>query len=140
VIERLTDVLDSLLMLMDEETRHLQESPFGAALPELAATKVRLVGQLEQMTAAYGRSTVDWNRSLDEEQRARLEELLARLEPISAANAAALERQIDLSVEMIGAITTEAKRLAGRATSTYGAQGNLSRFDPTMPIAINSSY
>ena len=140
MIERLTDVLESLLMLMEEETRHLQESPFGAGLPELAATKVRLVGQLEQMTAAYGRSTVDWNRSLDEAQRARLEALLARLEPISAANAAALERQIDLSVEMIGAITSEAKRLAGRATSTYGEQGNLSRFDPTMPIAVNSSY
>jgi flagellar biosynthesis/type III secretory pathway chaperone len=140
MIERLADVLHSLLTLMDEETEHLQQNPFGAGLPELAATKVRLVGQLEQITAVYGRSTVDWNRSLDEEQRLRLEALLARLETTSAANAAALERQIDLSMEMIGAITTEAKRIAGRATSTYGAQGNLSRFDPTMPIAVNSSY
>jgi flagellar biosynthesis/type III secretory pathway chaperone len=140
MIERLADVLHSLLTLMDEEIEHLQQNPFGAGLPELAATKVRLVGQLEQITAVYGRSTVDWNRSLDEEQRLRLEALLARLETTSAANAAALERQIDLSMEMIGAITTEAKRIAGRATSTYGAQGNLSRFDPTMPIAVNSSY
>ena len=140
MIDRLTDVLESLLLLMDEETRHLRDSPFGSALPELAATKVRLVGQLDQMTAAYGRSTAGGDRALDDAQRTRLADLLARLEATSAANAAALERQIDLSVEMIGAITTEAKRLAGRATATYGAQGHLSRFDPTMPIAINSSY
>ena len=140
MITRLIDILESLVMLMSEETQLLEGHPFGRSLPEIAATKVRLVGQLEQMTAAYQRNPDEWQPMLAGEARDRLIALLAELETISGANAAALERQIDLSVEMIGAITAEAKRLAGRATSTYGAQGHLSRFDPTMPIAINSSY
>ncbi|EZP48706.1 MULTISPECIES: flagellar biosynthesis protein FlgN [Sphingomonas] len=140
MIARLIDILESLVMLMSEETQLLEGQPFGRSLPEIAATKVRLVGQLEQMTAAYQRNPDEWQPMLSGEPRDRLIALLAELEAISGANAAALERQIDLSVEMIGAITAEAKRLAGRATSTYGAQGHLSRFDPTMPIAINSSY
>ena len=101
MIDRLTDVLESLLLLMDEETRHLRDSPFGSALPELAATKVRLVGQLDQMTAAYGRSAAGWDRALDDAQRTRLADLLARLEATSAANAAALERQIDAAWDLV---------------------------------------
>ena len=81
-----------------------------------------------------------WADAIEEAVHARLLEALLALGEASAANAAVLERQIDLSVEMIGAISTEAKRIAGRSTTTYGARGDISSFDAPVPIAVNSEY
>lgn len=140
MIDRLMDVVTSLVLVMQEETDRLRQYQSGQDLADLAAAKVRLVGMLERISAHIDRERLDWNEALNPEGHAQLRELLLTLNEVSATNAAVLERQIDLSVEMIGAIAAEAKRLAGRATATYGAEGSLSRFDPTMPIAINSHY
>lgn len=140
MIAKLIDVISSLALIMQEETARLGERTSGKDLATLANAKLKLVSTLEKLAARAEREQIDWNTALDEEMRAKMVEALFALGEASAANAAILERHIDLSVEMISAIATEAKRLAGRATATYGAAGNLSLFDPAMPIAINSRY
>jgi flagellar biosynthesis/type III secretory pathway chaperone len=140
VIGNLIDVISSLALIMREETQRLSERTAGKDLAELAAAKLRLVGILETIVARIEREQPDWAEAMDAPTRERLFEMLFVLGEASAANAAILERQIDLSVEMIGAIAHEAKRLAGRSTTTYGAAGDISSFDPSMPIAVNSEY
>lgn len=140
MFERLSDVLTSLLLLMEEETQYIRSFTFDPTLPELAATKIRLIGQLEHIAATIARDERDWSAALSDEDRVHLTDILRTFETTAADNRAALKRQIDLSVELIGAIATEAKRQAGRASSTYGAAGTLSVYDPTMPIAVNSRY
>ena len=140
MIDNLIDVISSLTLIMQEETARLTVHDRGRDLAELAAAKLRLVGVLETELARIARMPADWVAVPDEETRDQLCTVLRGLGEASTANAAVLERQIDLSVEMLGAIAHEAKRLAGRSTLTYGAQGNLSLFDPAMPISINSEY
>ncbi len=140
MIGNLIDVISSLTLIMREETARLGEHTGGRDLAELATAKLRLVGMLETALARMEREQADWADLMEDMVRERLFETLLALGEASAANAAILERQIDLSVEVIGAIASEAKRLAGRATTTYGAAGNLSSFDPAIPIAVNSEY
>ncbi len=140
MIDNLIDVISSLALIMQEETARLAARDRGRDLAELAAAKLRLVGVLETELARIHREETDWADTLDERSRERLFATLRALGEASTANAAVLERQIDLSVEMLGAIASEAKRIAGRSTITYGAQGNLALFDPAMPISVNSEY
>ncbi|WP_325230409.1 hypothetical protein [Sphingobium sp.] len=51
-----------------------------------------------------------------------------------------LERQIDLSMEMMTAIAAEARRLAGNRARTYGARGDLAKMELTTPISFNGEY
>jgi flagellar biosynthesis/type III secretory pathway chaperone len=140
MIGNVIDVISSLTLIMQEETSRLTDNKGGRDLAELATAKLRLVGMLETALARMEREQSDWADLMEEPVRDRLFEVLFALSEASAANAAVLERQIDLSVELIGAIAHEAKRLAGRSTITYGAGGTLSQFDPATPIAVNSAY
>jgi flagellar biosynthesis/type III secretory pathway chaperone len=140
MIENLIDVISSLTLIMQEETARLTARDHGRDLAELAAAKLRLVGVLESDLARLERAQPDWADTLEDPVRERLFATLYALCEASGANAAVLERQIDLSVELIGAIAVEAKRLAGRTTTTYGARGDIALFDPAMPISINSEY
>jgi len=140
MIGNLIDVISSLTLIMQEETTRLTSNAGGRDLAELASAKVRLVGMLETALAKLEREDARWADDMEELVRKRLVECLFALGEASAANSAVLERQIDLSVEMIGAIVSEAKRLAGRSTTIYGARGDLSLYDPAIPISINSQY
>ncbi len=140
MIDNLIDVISSLTLIMQEETVRLTARDRGRDLAELAAAKLRLVGVLETQLARIEREQTDWADTIEEAVRERLFAALLALGEASNANASVLERQIDLSVEMIGAIAGEAKRLAGRSTVTYGMRGDLALFDPAMPISINSEY
>jgi len=140
MIDNLVDVIASLTLIMREETDQLNAYCKTSTLGELAAAKLRLVGVLESELARIEREEADWLDTLDDSVRDQLFATLFALGGASAANAAALERQIDLSVELIAAIATEAKRLAGRSTTTYGAAGNIAQFDPASPISVNSEY
>ena len=136
MIGNLIDVISSLTLIMQEETTRLTSGLGGRDLAELVSAKIRLVGMLEIALAKLEREETGWAEDVEDLVRERLVESLFALGEASAANAAVLERQIDLSVEMIGAIASEAKRLAGRSTTTYGARGHLSLFDPAIPISI----
>jgi len=140
MIDNLIDVIASLTLIMREETDQLTSRSKNSSLAELAAAKLRLVGVLETELARVEREEAAWIDTLDEVRREKLFATLFALGEASAANAAVLERQIDLSVELIGAIATEAKRLAGRSTTTYGARGDIAQFDPAAPISVNSRY
>jgi flagellar biosynthesis/type III secretory pathway chaperone len=140
VIGNLIDVISSLTLIMQEETERLTNRKGGRDLAELATVKVRLVGMLETALARLEREQEHWADTIEEAVHERLLETLLALGEASAANAAVLERQIDLSVEMIGAISTEARRIAGRSTTTYGARGDISSFEAAVPIAVNSEY
>lgn len=140
MIGNLIDVISSLTLIMREETERLTNRTGGRDLAELATVKMRLVGMLETAMARMEREQAQWADTIEEAVHERLLEALLALGEASAANAAVLERQIDLSVELIGAISTEAKRIAGRSTTTYGAQGDLSSFEAAIPIAVNSKY
>ncbi|AGH49038.1 MULTISPECIES: hypothetical protein [Sphingomonadales] len=133
------DVMASLTLIMNEETDRLRSREGGRDLAELASAKIRLVGVLESELARLDREKPGWARALDQDGRDQLAAALIALGEASTANAAILERQIDLSIEMMGAVTAEAKRLAGRRASTYGAAGNLAP-DFTAPISVNSEF
>lgn len=134
------DVMASLTLIMNEETERLRGHERSRELAELAAAKVRLVGVLEAELARVNRELPGWPEALDDELRDKLAQTLIALGDASTANAAILERQIDLSAEMMGAVAAEAKRLAGARTSTYGARGDLSHNDMATPISVNSEY
>ncbi|WP_380874094.1 hypothetical protein ACFB49_45720 [Sphingomonas sp. DBB INV C78] len=134
------DVMASLTLIMNEETERLGMRERGRDLAELAAAKVRLVGVLETELARLERERPDWAKAMDEEGREQLTATLLALGDASAANAAILERQIDLSIEMMGAVASEARRLANRRAATYSAAGGLTNADLAAPISVNSEY
>ena len=134
------DVMASLTLIMNEETDRLRARERGIDLAELAAAKVRLVGMLETELARLEREQPGWADAMEEDERERLSEALVALGEASTANAAILERQIGLSIEMMGAVANEARRLAGKRAYTYGASGDLSQTSLATPISVNSEY
>ena len=134
----LIDTIESLVALMREETERLLSPGRLGDLQEIAAAKARLVGSLDARTAQLNREQPDWLDRLEPEMREELNAALAELRDISAENAKALERQIQLSVEMIEAITTEARRLSGTSSETYCPRGGVSRIQSATPISINT--
>jgi flagellar biosynthesis/type III secretory pathway chaperone len=134
------DIIASLTLIMEEETARLQNQQRDSDLAELVSVKLRLAGLLEQETVRLNRESSDWIDRLDEERRARLLDALVGLNRASSANATLLERQLELSSEMMEAFAREARRLAGKRASTYGAAGGLSPVDLATPISINSHY
>lgn len=138
MVSEFIDTIRSLATLMREETqRLLSPGPIGD-LGEIASAKARLVGWIEARTVHLEREQPDWHERLEAEDRDALTEVLTELRDVSAENAKALERQIHISVEMLDAITTEAKRLSGTRSETYCARGGVSRVDLATPISVNA--
>lgn len=132
------DTIRSLVSLMREETEQLlSPGPIGD-LGEIAAAKARLVGWIEARTVHLEREQPDWHERLEKDDREALTAILAELRDVSAVNANAIERQILLSVDMLDAITSEARRLSGTRTETYSALGGVSRIELATPISINA--
>lgn len=140
MLDEMVDIMSSLTIIMNEETERLQGHERSPALGELAAAKVRLVGKLEEVLARQNRQNPGWTEALDGETREWLTGCLADLRDASTANAGILERQIELSTEMMAAIANEARRLAGNHAYTYGARGDLAAMDLATPISFNTEY
>ncbi len=137
--EPLLDAMLSLTALMEEESEKLALNPYLPELPEIAAAKLRLAGQIEAAFARLKREAPeDWAAELDPEARERLAEASRCLRDASRVNAQILARQIELSVDMMAAIAAEAQRVTGSRSSTYGACGGLSGMDAPAPISINA--
>jgi hypothetical protein len=134
------DIISSLTLIMTEETARLQASHRDGELGELVTAKLRLTSLLEQEMARLNRRQPDWADMLDEERRNELSDSLIALSKAAVTNAALLQRQLELSSEMMDAFAREARRLAGRRASTYSAGGDLSPIDLATPISINSHY
>lgn len=134
----LIDLMRSLTTIMQEETAKLRSPGPHADLSELAGAKIRLVAALEARTAELARTQPDWVEKLDPDLRDDLAAALVDLRDVSAINAEVLERQIDLSSEMMAAVAAEARRVAGTHSTTYGAAGGVFRTDMAAPISVNA--
>jgi flagellar biosynthesis/type III secretory pathway chaperone len=137
--EQLIDAMVSLTQIMEEESDRLGRGPYFPELPEIAQAKLRLTGRIEAEVARMKREAPDdWAERLDPEAREQLAEASRGLRDASSINADILKRQIELSVEMMGAIAAEAQRLTGTRSMTYGACGGLGGMDAPAPISINA--
>lgn len=139
MIDDLIDIIDSLALIMAEETDALSGSGRHPQQRELVDAKLRLVAALEVRVSQIARGDIDWLENLDVTTRALLLQRLARLRDAAEPNARLLARQIDLSTEMMGVVANEAIRIAGKRGVTYGAGGGLARTYVSTPISINTS-
>jgi flagellar biosynthesis/type III secretory pathway chaperone len=140
VPNELIEIMTSLSLVMREETERLEGRERALDLAELAAAKTRLVASLEEVLARRNRLDPEWTEQMDDETREALAAALGELRAASMVNSALLERQIELSMEMMGAIANEAKRLSGNRTYTYSPKGDIARLDLTTPISFNTEY
>lgn len=134
------DVMTSLAAIMEEETNRLRGRERALNLSELATAKMRLVAKLEEQLARRNRQQPEWTDAIADETRQRLADCLGDLRRVSAANADILERQIELSMEIMAAIATEARRLAGNRAYTYGERGDLTKMELATPISFDTEY
>lgn len=139
MIDDLIDIIDSLALIMAEETDALSGSGRHPQQRELVDAKLRLVAALEVRVSQIARGDIDWLENLDVTTRTLLVQTLARLRDAAEPNARSLARQIDLSTEMMGVVANEAIRIAGKRGVTYGAGGGLARTYVSTPISINTS-
>lgn len=135
---QLIDAMVSLTALMEEESDKIARKAYVPELGEIAAAKLRLTGRIEADFARLKRENPDWAEKLDAEERTLLSDASRNLRDASAVNQQILSRQIELSVEMMGAIAAEAQRLTGTRSTTYGACGGLGGMDAPAPISINA--
>lgn len=138
--EELGAIISSLTMVMQEETERLKRRESPIDLQPLAAAKGRLISNLDEALTRRERANPDWYAQLDEEPKAILVTLLSELVSVSQVNAKVLERQIELSRDMLGAITNEALRVNGSRAVVYGARGDMAGKDLSTPISFNYEY
>lgn len=136
--EQLLDAMVSLTSLMEEESEQLARTPYLRGLHEIADAKLRLTGRIEAEVARLKRENADWMDGIVGDDRVALTEASRNLRDASAVNQEILARQIEISVEMMGAIAAEAQRLTGTRSTTYGACGGLGGMDAPAPISINA--
>ncbi|WP_033921480.1 flagellar biosynthesis protein FlgN [Sphingomonas sp. 37zxx] len=133
------DLLVSLTAIMEEETDRLLAPGRHNDFAEMVVAKTKLVGAIEAKMAQHARTRDTWLATLDEETNDRLMTAIRDLGAVAQVNASVLERQIDLSSEMMSVVATEARRLSGTRSAIYGASGILSRTETATPISINAT-
>lgn len=138
MIEELLDHMSSLTAIMEEESDRLVAPGRVPDLSAMAAAKTRLVGALEAKMAQLSRERPAWMEELEEADRRRLAAAVAVLRDASLVNADVLERQIELSTELMAAIAQEAQRLMGTRKASYGAHGGWLGVDLPAPISLNT--
>ncbi len=139
MVSEFLDIATSLTTIMEEETARLLAPGRYRDFGEMAEAKAKLVSALELKIAEHARGRTEWLDTLDQSTRDELTDVVQRLGAAAEANARVLERQIDLSIEMMGVVAAEARRLSGMRSSIYGASGVLSQTEMATPISINSS-
>ncbi len=134
----LIDLMRSLTNIMEDESLLLVSPGRMAGVAELAAAKGRLVGQMEAELVRLSREAPDWLELISDETRGQLSEAARALQDASTVNVQVLERQIELSVDMMAAIAAEAQRATGKRNTAYGACGGMAGMSLPAPIAINA--
>lgn len=135
----LVEAIVSLAMVLDEENLRLPNPGYDPLLPGLVGAKTRLVGIIEAETVRLSGGH-DWSADLDEVAAAELRIAILALFDKLDLNRQLLARRIALCDDLLGAITTEAKRATGGRSTVYGATGDLSHADQATPISVNSKY
>ena len=135
---QLIDAMVSLTAIMEEESEKLARTPYLPELGEIANAKLRLTGRIEAEVARLKREHRDWKAEVEPETREQLADASRNLRDASEVNQKILARQIEISSDMMAAIATEAQRLTGSRSTTYGACGGLGGMDAPAPISINA--
>ena len=138
MIDELIDTIRSLTSLMEEESDKLVAPGRHPELAECTAAKIRLVASLEAQTAQLNREQPEWMAALAPELREQVIAAIGALHDASLINADVLSRQIELSTEMIAAVSAEVQRLTGTGSATYDAQGGLFQAVQATPISLNT--
>jgi flagellar biosynthesis/type III secretory pathway chaperone len=136
--EQLIEAMNSLTAIMEEESAKLARTPYLPELSEIANAKLRLTGRIEAEVARLKRENDNWLQDADEETRGKLADASRALRDASSVNARILERQIEISVDMMAAIAAEAQRATGSRSATYGATGGMGGMNAPAPISVNA--
>lgn len=134
----LIDTMIDLIRLMEEESELLAVSGPRAATDALAQAKIRLTSRMEAQCAALHRLNPDWLNALQGNDRLAFSETTEELHRAATVNSAILERQIDLSTEMLAAIGNELERITGRGGAVYSRRGAVKRGGSRPPVSVNS--
>lgn len=136
----LIEAILSLEMVLDEENARLRDAGYDPLLAGLVAAKIRLVGIIEAENVRLGGDERDWRTELDDDAHAALRKSILSLFDKLDLNQQLLSRRMAICDDLLGAITTEAKRAAGGRSTVYGAKGALAHADQATPISVNSKY
>lgn len=139
MITKLIDTAQSLTKLMRDETKDLEERGRHADHEEIANAKGRLAAALEVEIARLNRETPDWQNDLDTDQRSELALAMQDLRDAAAVNQEILGRHLELSNQLIAAVTDEAKRVTGNGGISYQSSGAIAAADKSAPISVNTS-
>ena len=140
MVAELIDIIQSLTALLEEETDLLTSPGRRPDLPELVTAKARLTGMLEARVTRLAREHPDWAETMDGEARRRFAASAQVLCDAATTNGRVLQRQIELSAELMTAVASEVQRLAGARSATYSPRGRLLEAERTAPISINASF
>lgn len=138
MIDTLTDAMVSLTSLMEEESEILVRALRDPKLREIAEAKQRLAGRVESEIARLDREQSGWLGRLPPDARAELADVTRSLRDAATVNAHVLERQIELSGDLVDAIAAEARRVSGARNTIYGARGGMERAEGSAPISVNT--
>jgi hypothetical protein len=134
----LIEAILSLGMVIEEENTRLQDAGYDSLLPGLVAAKIRLVGIIEAENVRINADDRDWSAELDETAHADLRSSITSLFDKLDLNQQLLGRRMALCDDLLGAITSEAKRASGGRSIVYGAKGALAHAEQATPISVNS--
>lgn len=143
IAEPLTELIGTMYALIDimaQESEALAAAGRHTGLAELARAKLRLVAHMDQVTAKLGRGSDDWIEALEGGERDSFAKASEALFQAARTNSTVLERQIDLSSEMLHTVGLELERLTGRRSTTYSRLGDVRRAQTKMPLTINQRY
>ena len=134
----LIDTMIDLIRLMEEESELLALSGPRAATDALAQAKIRLASRMEAHCATLHRLNPDWMMALEGDDRLAFSETSEDLHRAATVNSAVIERQIDLSTEMLAAVGKELERVTGRGGATYSRRGAVRRSGSRPSVSVNS--
>ena len=101
MIEDLIDIIDSLTLIMDEETVRLAGRDYYKQSGTTVEAKLRLVAALEVSAVQLMQKGVIWAEDPGHETLERLQTGLTTLNAAADRNCIIIARQIDLSAEMM---------------------------------------
>lgn len=137
-VAEVMDTLYALIRVIEEESERLAVSGPVADIEELALAKARLAGRLDEIGARQARENPQWIEALPDMERMGLLRAIEELNRAAVVNSDVLERQIDLSSELLGAVGRELERLTGRRARTYGQRGDVKQAHAPVPLSINT--
>ena len=133
------DITRSLVTIMREESEQLLTVGRYAEHGVMTQAKTRLTAMLDAELMRLNRTEPGWLDKAESEDRDALTAAFAELKDVAAENAEVVARQLDLSRDLIAAVSHEAKRLTGRRGVAYRPTGAIKETISSAPISVNTA-